>query len=114
MTEKTEARIQQEAFMWHWNTYPTHRKRLFMVNNNPRNEVDGNRMKAQGMIAGVSDMILLREGRPPLCIEFKLPNGRQSPAQVAWQSVAEATGAEYVLIRSLEEFQNLFSPDRTT
>lgn len=82
-----------------------------MVHNNARNAIDGARLKSQGMIAGVSDMILLRENRPPLCIEFKLPNGKQSPAQVAWQSVAESTGAEYVLIRSLEDFQKLFSPD---
>lgn len=61
-----------------------------------------------GLVAGVSDMILLRPDRPPLCIEFKLPEGRQSPAQKEWQAVAEETGADYVLIRSLEEFKSLF------
>jgi hypothetical protein len=80
-----------------------------MCHNNARNAIDGARLKSQGMIAGVSDMILLRENRPPLCIEFKLPNGRQAPAQKEWQSVAESTGAEYVIIRSLEDFKALFT-----
>lgn len=111
---QSENRLQSEIFMWHWNTYPNHRGRLFLVNNNPRNAIDGNRLKAMGMVAGVSDMILLRPDRPPLCIELKTEVGRQGERQKWWQSVAEATGAEYVLIRSLEEFQNLFSPDRTT
>lgn len=100
--------------MWHWNTYPAHRGRLFLVHNNPRNAIDGNRLKAMGMVAGVSDMILLREGLPPLCIEFKTEAGRQGERQKWWQEVAEGTGCEYVIIRTLAEFQNLFSPDSTT
>lgn len=112
--KQSENRLQSDIFIWHWNTYPNHRGRLFLVNNNPRNAIDGNRLKAMGMVAGVSDMILLRPERPPLCIELKTEVGRQGERQKWWQSVAESTGAEYVLIRSLEEFQNLFSPDRTT
>lgn len=110
----TESRLQSEIFQWHWNTRPDERGRLFMVHNAPKNAIDGNRLKAMGMVAGVSDMILLRPDRPPLCIELKTEVGRQGERQKWWQSVAESTGAEYVLIRSLEEFQNLFSPDRTT
>lgn len=85
---------------------------MFMVHNAPKNAIDGNRLKAMGMVAGVSDLILLRPELPPLCIELKTEEGRQGERQKWWQSVAESTGAEYVLIRSLEEFQNLFSPDR--
>lgn len=103
----TEARLQAECFQWHWNTYPNHRGLLFMVHNSPRNAIDGNRLKAQGMVAGVSDMILLRLNKPPLCIEFKLPNGKQQPVQKQWQKVAESNGAEYVIVRSLDEFKAL-------
>lgn len=108
MTEKTESRLQSEIFQWHWNTYPNHRGRLFTVHNNPRNKIDGNRLKAMGLVAGVSDMILLRPERPPLCIELKTENGRQGERQKWWQVVAEETGADYVLIRSLDEFKALF------
>lgn len=104
----TESYLQAQCFQWHWNNYPEQRKKLFMVHNNPKNPIDGNRLKAQGMVAGVSDLMLLRNNRPPLCIEIKLPKGKQQPVQIEWQQVAESTGAEYVIIRSLDEFKALF------
>lgn len=107
MSDITESRLQSDCFLWHWNTYPLERGRLFMCHNNPRNAIDGNRLKAQGMVAGVSDMIYLRYGLPPLCIELKLPDGVQSKAQKQWQQVAESSGAEYIVVRSLDEFKDL-------
>jgi hypothetical protein len=74
------------------------------VHNNPRNAIDGNRLKAIGLIKGVSDMLYLRDNLPPLCLEFKTAIGTQQPEQKEWQRVAESTGARYVLIRSMEEF----------
>lgn len=104
----TEARLQSDCYKYFHNTYPEQRKKLFMVHNNPKNPIDGNRLKAQGMVAGVSDLMLLRDNRPPLCIEIKLPKGKQQPVQIEWQKIAESTGAEYVIIRSLDEFKALF------
>ena len=45
--------------------------------------VGGSRKKAEGLVAGVSDLILLvsRGGFGALCIELKTPKGRQSAAQ---------------------------------
>jgi hypothetical protein len=105
----TEARIQQECFQWHWNTYPNDRKRLFLIHNTPKNAIDGARLRGMGMVAGVSDLIYLRDGLPPLCIEMKDATGKQSPAQIAWQKIAEDAGCTYVIIRSLAEFQELFN-----
>jgi hypothetical protein len=107
MSDITEARLQSDCFLWHWNTRPNERGLLFMVHNSPKNAIDGARLKAMGMVAGVSDMIYLRDGLPPLCIELKLPDGIQSKAQKEWQKVAESVGCDYVIIRSLSEFQDL-------
>ena len=108
MNNETEARIQQECFQWHWNTYPNDRKRLFLIHNTPKNAIDGARLRSMGLLAGVSDMIFLRQNQPPLCIEFKTETGTQQAVQKDWQAIAESTGAEYVIIRSLSEFQALF------
>ena len=105
---KSEAAIQGEAIMWAWNERPETRGRLFLVHNNPLNKIDGARRKAMGMVAGVSDLIYLRDGLPPLCIEMKDATGKQSQAQKDWQQVAESVGCKYVIIRSLAEFQELF------
>ena len=101
----SEDQLQAHCHTWHWNTYPTERGRLFMVHNTPRNKIDGARLKAMGMVAGVSDMIYLRYDRAPLCLEFKTEVGRQSPEQVRWQQVAESLGCEYRIIRSFDEFK---------
>jgi hypothetical protein len=105
--EKTEARIQSECVQWLWNERPEMRGRLFEINNNPLNKIDGARRKAMGMIAGVSDLILLREGKTPICIEMKDATGRQSQAQKEWQKVAESTGATYAIVRNLDEFKDI-------
>jgi hypothetical protein len=107
MSEITESRLQAECFQYHWNTYPNERRKLFMVHNSPRNAIDGNRLKAQGMVAGVSDMLLLRNDKPPLCIEIKTATGTQQRNQKEWQQVAESTGANYVIVRSLDEFKDI-------
>ena len=52
----TELRLQASCFQWHWNKFPEERGRLFMIHNNPRNKIDGNRLKAAGMVAGVADL----------------------------------------------------------
>jgi hypothetical protein len=103
--EKTEAYIQSECVKYLWNERPETRGQLFEVNNNPLNAIDGARRKAMGMVAGVSDLVLLRKDLPPLCIEVKDGKGRQTPAQIEWQKVAESVGCKYVVIRSLDDFK---------
>jgi len=110
MSNETEAYIQGQCVMWLWNTHPETRGRLFLIDNNPLNKIDGARRKAMGMVAGVSDLIYLRDGLPPLCIEMKDESGRQSEAQANWQKVAESVGCTYVIVRSLEEFKEVITP----
>jgi len=80
---------------------------LFAVPNGGRRDPrEAARMKAEGVVAGVADLILLvpRRGRAALCIEMKSPTGRQSPAQRGWQEAAERAGNAYATVRSLDAF----------
>lgn len=81
-----------------------------MCHNTPKNAIDGARLRSMGLYAGVSDMIYLRDGLPPLCIEMKDESGRQSEAQANWQKVAESVGCTYVIVRSLDEFKEAITP----
>lgn len=114
MSNETEGYIQSKCVQWLWNEHPETRGRLFEVNNNPLNKIDGARRKAMGMVAGVSDLIYLRDNLPPLCIEMKDETGRQSEAQANWQKVAESVGCEYVIVRSLDEFKQAITPHLPT
>lgn len=102
-------------------TYPE----LAVLLEHPKNEVaSGNRTegaiaKAEGVQAGVADLILhvpseLRviDGVPQeepltvhsLAIEMKTKTGRQSSEQKIFQRYFEAAGNKYVIVRSFEEF----------
>lgn len=106
-SDKTELRIQSDCFKWHWNTYPEERKRLFMVHNSPRNEIDGARMVACGMVAGVADLCYLMQNGVAVFIEMKKPKGVQSDVQKEWQLMVESFGFGYYICRSLDEFKEL-------
>lgn len=63
-------------------------------------------LKMEGMVPGVSDMILLMPNarHPYLCIENKTAKGKQSPEQIAFQHAVEQNGGKYIVVRSLDEF----------
>lgn len=110
-TEKSEDQIQAECFAWHWNTLPHERRMLFHVNQKARNAIEGNRMKALGVVPGVSDLIYMRG---PTYIEMKTPDGVQSKDQQAFQKVCESLGYTYLICRSLEQFQEIIGRVRST
>ena len=108
-----EGRIQSSCVAWFWNTYPQYRELYFCVpNENARedsNASTGAIRRSMGVVKGVSDTILfLARGKyHALCVEFKTDIGRQSDAQILWQSKVEAQGYRYEVVRSLEEFKKL-------
>jgi hypothetical protein len=94
--------------MWLWNEYPQTRGMFFLVHNNAPTKVQASQLKAMGMVAGVSDTVLLWQGKAYL-IEFKVEKGRQSEVQKEWQRKVEGHGFEYRIIRSLEEFKEFIN-----
>ena len=67
-------------------------------NGGSRNVIEAANLKAQGVMAGVSDLILLLPHKVYF-IELKNPNGkgRQSPAQREFEDNVLAYGQEYLL-----------------
>lgn len=79
-------------------------------NGGSRNLREAVNLKAQGVMAGVSDLILLIHGKVYF-IEIKNPNGkgRQSPAQREFEDNVRAHGQEYLIWDSwaqVEQFVN--------
>lgn len=103
-----EHHIQSVCVQWFRLTHPALSKCLFAVPNGGRRDAStGAKLKEEGALAGVADLILLVPRGPygALLIEMKTPKGRQSDEQKAWQKAVEKQGYCYILCRSLDEFQ---------
>lgn len=104
-----EHRIQSSCIEWVSWRHPELYYCLFDVpNGGARNKATAGRLKAEGVKAGVADLLMLKANKHyhGLCIEMKTQKGRQSEAQKEWQRNIEREGYKYIICRSLEEFIN--------
>lgn len=102
-----EHRIQSACVRAFRYKYPKLRHNLFSVpNGGRRDKVTGAKLKAEGALAGVSDLIFLKSNRfyGALLIEMKTPKGRQQETQKEWERKITADGYKYVVCRSVNEF----------
>lgn len=114
-----EHNIQAACVRWFNLQWPEYRGLLFSVpNGGARSKATAGKLKAEGVVAGVSDLILLVPkyntyvyfggemtlSYHALCIEMKTAKGRQSPEQHEWQAKVEGEGYRYAVCRSLDEF----------
>jgi hypothetical protein len=78
-----------------------------MIHNTPRNAIDGNRLRAMGMVKGVADMCYLTDQGRPVFIELKVGSNTQSPEQIQFEQVCSSIGVRYELVKTFDEFCNL-------
>lgn len=74
---------------------------------------EAKRMKAEGVTAGVADLMLPigQKGYHNLFIEMKTTDtwSRQSEAQKVWQKATEKIGNKYVVCRTFDEFRQVIT-----
>lgn len=103
-----EHKLQSACVRWYRLQYPKMRHNLFSVpNGGKRDAVTAAKMKEEGALAGVADLILLKSNRfyGALLIEMKTKTGSQSESQKEWEQKIVNDGYKYVVVRSLDEFQ---------
>lgn len=104
-----ESALQKNCVTWFRLQYPKIGRLLFAVpNGGARNAREAAIMKAEGVTAGVADVILLYPARNYncLCIEFKTGKNSQQPNQKEWQALVEAHGGKYIICRSFDQFRD--------
>lgn len=112
-----EHNIQCACVRWFNLQWPEYRGLLFAVpNGGARSKATAGKLKAEGVVPGVADLVLLvpqwfttwREQQgclyAGLCIEMKTTKGHQSPEQKAWQAKVEEMGYKYIVVRILDDF----------
>ena len=78
-------------------------------NGGRRDAVTGAKLKAEGVSAGVADLIILLPIGNALFVEVKTAKGRQSPEQKAFQERVESLGFNYVIWRSVEDAEKFIN-----
>jgi len=81
---------------------------FFRTNNAPTFQSDGRgggffRRASKFSIKGVPDFILIDKIGTFIGLEIKRPSGRPSPEQLAFKKKCEELGAEYYLIKSIDD-----------
>ena len=105
-----EHRLQVACVRWFRMQYPEYAHALFAVPNGGRRDaVTGAKLKAEGVLAGVADLILLKSNHDygALLIEMKTATGRQQESQKKWQqSICANDEYKYIVVRSFDEFRH--------
>lgn len=103
-----ESTLQVNCVRWFRLQYPELARLLFSVpNGGYRSAITAKRMKEEGVVAGVSDLLLLVPNKDYsfLCIEMKTESGRQSNNQKIWQQeIMAKTLGKYIIVRSFDDF----------
>ena len=106
--EYKESKLQQNCITWFKYQYPNHV--LYAIpNGGKRNLREASRLKAEGVLAGVSDLFLMKpsNGYHGLFIEMKAGKGKQTDNQIEFEKMAKKEGYDYRIARSLPDFQNI-------
>ena len=106
-SSEEEHHLQCNCVKWFRLQYPRMKHNLFAVpNGGGRGKADAGKLKAEGVLSGVSDLILLKRNTEygGLMIEMKTKKGVQAGSQKDWQEKISKDGYKYVVCRSLEDF----------
>lgn len=100
---RSDEETDQRALIKHLRLRADRRVVFFAVpNGEHRSKATGARLKAAGVLAGVADIILFLPDASVFCLEMKTRDGKQSPAQIDFQSRCEAIGVNYAVAYGLD------------
>lgn len=102
-----EHELQKSCIRWFRYTYPKHQKLLFAVpNGGTRFTREAARLKAEGVTAGVSDLILMVPNKEyaGMVIEMKHGNNKLSKHQKEWLKLVAEMGYKAIVCYSFDTF----------
>lgn len=101
--KQQESQLQSACVRWFRYQYP--QCVIFAVpNGGSRNALEAKRLQQEGVLAGVSDLIILAPNQT-LFIEMKHGKGKQTNKQKEFQKKIESLGFKYCVCNSFETFE---------
>ena len=108
-----ESTLQTSCVKWFRYQYP-HLIIYAVPNGGSRNVREAQRLKAEGVLAGVADLVVLLPQGKSLYIEMKVKGNRQTENQKDFQQKAEVLGYKYYVCYSFDEFKAIIEKELTT
>ena len=107
MAVKKDIEHQTQTGCVNWFRYVYNDALIFAVpNGGRRDRKTGSRLKAEGVLAGVADIIIL-SSVGTIFIEMKTKTGSQAASQKEFQRKVEALGYHYYVCHTFDEFQQV-------
>nr|WP_314558446.1 VRR-NUC domain-containing protein [uncultured Capnocytophaga sp.] len=101
-----ESTLQAACVRWFRYQYPE--LIIYAVpNGGSRNMREAQRLKSEGVLAGVADLVAMLPNGKSLYIEMKIKGNRQTVSQKDFQKKAIALGYTYAVCHTFEEFQKV-------
>ena len=101
-----ESTLQPACVRWCRYQYP-HLVISAVPNGGSRNVREAQRLKAEGVLAGVADLVVLLTQGKSLYIEMKVKGNHQTQNQKDFQKKVIALGHTYAVCYTFEEFQKV-------
>lgn len=108
-----ESTLQTQCVKWFKYQYP-HLVIYAVPNGGSRNVREAQRLKSEGVLAGVADLTILLPQGKSLYIEMKVKGNRQTPNQKEFQQKAEALGHKYYVCYSFDDFEKVVKQELIT
>ena len=106
--KQDEARLQGAAVTYLRTSLPSRALVFAVPNGGSRDKREAARLKWQGVLAGVPDVLVILDGRT-FGIEFKAPKGKLSDAQKAIADRFHENGCPWTVARSLDDVEAFFA-----
>lgn len=107
----SEAAMQADVFQYFWNNHPITRRRLFHVpNGGSRNKVEAVRLRAQGVVKGITDLLGLGQNGF-FALELKIKGGVVSDDQKLIHQLWASLGYQVYVAWSYEEAVNVIKKE---
>lgn len=108
-----ESQLQQMCVRYFRYKYPQYL--IYAVpNGGLRNSLEAKRLKEEGVLAGVADLVVMLPQGKSLYIEMKVKGNRQTDNQKAFQQKAEALGYKYYVCYSFDQFKAIIEEELNT
>lgn len=108
-----ESTLQTSCVKWFRLQYPN--LVIYAVpNGGLRNSAEAKRLKEEGVLAGVADLVVMLPQGKSLYIEMKIKGNKQTEHQKVFQQKAEALGYKYYVCYSFDQFKAIIEEEINT